>query len=179
MEDRPFFRYHPNYYSEMGGCRKDGEKGVCECCGKEVEWYVSHIYSTCRVNCICLECVSNGAAAKKFDCEFNCVRPAEFARDPKEIVSDSSRTDELLHRTPGILSWQEYDWPVCCDDYCIFLGHYDMDPVVELNLSDEDFSPYPFDEITADGMQYVKDTGYGLVYQCAHCKKYYLIVDYD
>ena len=177
MAERPIFKYQPNYYRIN---EPTDEKRACECCGKEVDLYQSHIYSaTSRPDCICLECVASGAAAEKFNGTFNGVRPEEFARDPREIVSDPARTDELTRRTPSFFSWQEYDWPVCCDDYCAFLGHYDDEPVQELELDLEDFNPCPGDELTEDGLDYVDETGDGLVFQCLHCKKYYLIVDYD
>ena len=95
MAERPIFKYQPNYYRIN---EPADEKRACECCGKEVDLYQDIIYSaTSDADCICLDCVASGAAAKKFDGEFNCV-------DPDNPVSDPARTDELTRRTPSFSS---------------------------------------------------------------------------
>ena len=88
------FKYHPNIYEDDILINK---KGVCECCGKEVEHYIEQMYSAEEVECICLECVSNGKAAEKFD--------GSFVQDA-EAVSDPEKQKELFCRTPGYLGWQ-------------------------------------------------------------------------
>ena len=169
MNQRPTFKYHPNYYRLSDPAP---EKSVCQCCGREVDVYENGLYSDEDVECVCLDFVSNGAAAKKFNGEFNSV-------DPDEQPNDPARTDEILHRTPSFDSWQDYSWPTCCDDYCAFLGHYADEPVKKLRISDDAYEAFDGDSLSADDLAYVKETGDGLVFQCLHCRKFYLIPDYD
>ena len=99
------FKYHPNIYEDDVLVHKSG---ICQCCGKQISEYIEHIYSAEDVDCICLQCVSDGTAAQKFDAEF-----VSWA----EPVSDPEKSDELFHRTPGYLGWQDENWLACCDDY--------------------------------------------------------------
>ena len=54
------FKYHPNIYEDDILVH---ENGVCQCCGKQVDEYIEHIYSSEDVECICLYCVNDGTAA--------------------------------------------------------------------------------------------------------------------
>lgn len=67
----PKFKYHPNLYTSPN-CVSivKFENSVCQCCEREVNAYIENIYSKEDINCICLNCVANGAAAKKFDGSF-------------------------------------------------------------------------------------------------------------
>ena len=124
------FKYHPNIYEEdilVHG------NGTCQCCGKSVSEYIEHLYASEDVDCICLQCVSDGSAAEKFD--------AEFIADA-EPVSDPKKTDELFHRTPGYLGWQDDYWLACCDDYCQYLGRVGNAELEELGIRDEVLQEY-------------------------------------
>ena len=57
------FTYHPNLYSND---IVKYEEGICQCCGKKVNIFINFMYAEEDVSCICLECVQNGKAAKKF-----------------------------------------------------------------------------------------------------------------
>ena len=119
------FKYHPNIYEDDILVH---ENGVCQCCGKQVDKYIEHIYSSEDVECICLYCVNDGTAAKKFD--------AEFVADA-DPVSDPEKTDELFHRTPGYLAWQDDYWIACCDDYCQYLGRVGIAELNDMGIKDE------------------------------------------
>lgn len=200
MDERPFFRYHPNYYSELKYETKycteidpdtkqyvkfrPKDKYVCDCCGKESDVHEGGMYNEhdrywVDVSSICPVCVANGAAARKFNGRFNLI-------DPDAVPSDPERSDEIQHRTPGILTYQWQEWPVCCDDYCIFLGHCLNEPVAKLNLSNEELHPYPDDEFQreylcgVDGvMEWLMDGDDLLIFHCARCGKYYMLDDSD
>lgn len=73
------FKYHPNIYEEDILVHKNG---ACQCCGKSVSEYIEHLYASEDVDCICLQCVSDGSAAEKFDAEF--IADAEPVSDPKK-----------------------------------------------------------------------------------------------
>lgn len=104
------FKYFPNIYEDDALIHAEG---VCQCCGKNVYEYIDTLYSKDDVDCICLQCVSDGSAAAKFHGDFI---------DDADPVSDPAKRDELFHRTPGYLSWQGEYWLACCDDYCKYIG---------------------------------------------------------
>lgn len=124
------FKYHPNIYEDDVLVHKSG---ICQCCGKQISEYIEHIYSAEDVDCICLQCVSDGTAAQKFDAEF-----VSWA----EPVSDPEKSDELFHRTPGYLGWQDENWLACCDDYCQYLGRVGIDELNDLGIKDEVLQEY-------------------------------------
>ena len=105
------FKYHPNLYNN------DVLKhsiGVCDCCGRKVEEYVESMYCKEKVKCICLQCISSGKAAKKFD--------GTFVQDAMPL-DDTEKKEELFCRTPGYISWQGEYWLTCCNDYCAFVDN--------------------------------------------------------
>lgn len=170
INNLPKFKYHPNLYDDPIVVF---DEEICQCCGKEVSAYIEEIYSRSDVDCICLECISNGSAAKKFDCEF--IQDAEK-------VSDSKKVDELFHRTPGYFSWQGEYWLACCDDYCEYIGAVGIDELDDLGITKEvleEYSKrknsYPIEDVKecleVDGDM----TGY--LFKCSHCGKYHLWVD--
>lgn len=168
--ERIKFKYHPNVYEDDIVVHKNG---VCQCCGKQVSEYIEHLYSAEDVDCICLQCVSDGAAAEKFD--------AEFVADA-ELVSDPQKTDELFHRTPGYLGWQDDYWLACCDDYCQYLGRVGNAELEDLGIKDEVLKEYAQRE-DAYALEDVEECMYkdgdmsGYLFRCIHCGKYHLWVD--
>ena len=164
------FKYHPNLYTDE--ILIHGE-GVCNCCGKTVTEYVEEVYSAEDLDCICLECIHNGSAAKKFDAEF-----VQYA----EKVSDPQKKDKLFHRTPGYMAWQGENWLACCDDYCEYLGPVGIQELEEMGIKKEvleDYSKqvpaYPLDVVE----EYLNKEGdmTGYLFRCLHCGKYRLYVD--
>lgn len=163
------FKYHPhlsqNQILERG-------KGVCQCCGKEVKEYIPTMYCREDIDCICLECVSNGEATKKFN--------GTFIQDAEE-VSDKEKTDELFKRTPGYISWQGEYWLACCEDYCAYIGSVGTKELEEMGIADEVFAEYDERDEYENAREYlVKDGSMaGYLFQCLHCGKYHLWVDAD
>ena len=109
----PIFKYHPDplatgIFSELE------EPAVCPCCGEETSViYEGPFYSVEEVENLCPACIANGAAAKKFDGEFQ-------DSDSTDEVDDPAKLDELVHRTPGYYGWQQEYWRAHCDDFCAF-----------------------------------------------------------
>lgn len=170
MKNLPKFKYHPNVY-ESGVVTF--QKGVCQCCGKEVEAYVSSMYCIEDISCLCLNCVADGTAAEKFD--------GEFIQDVEKRVSDDAKTDELLHRTPGYISWQGEYWLTCCDDYCQFIGDVGTKELEEMGIADEVFAEYYQKSSFDHAREYLQKAGSpaGYLFRCSHCGKYHLWVDCD
>ena len=54
----PKFKYHPNVYDKekvLDAVQFDNN--VCQCCGNKTDVYVSTMYCSGEVDCICMECV--------------------------------------------------------------------------------------------------------------------------
>ncbi|MBQ7222790.1 MAG: CbrC family protein [Bacteroidales bacterium] len=165
------FKYHPNLAEDEILIRGEG---ICQCCGKKVTEYIEQdIYAKENIDCLCLNCISDGSAAAKFD--------AEFVQDA-ESVSDPEKRDELFHRTPGYLAWQGEYWLACCDDYCQYLGVVGIEELDQFGIKDEVLREYfsHSDSYPQDILeQHLKKDGdmTGYLFRCLHCRRYRLYVD--
>ncbi len=166
---RIIFKYHPNLY-DSGVVNYS--KGICECCGDQIDEFIDSMYSTRKVNCICLKCVHNGEAAKKFN--------GTFIQDAM-CLNDEEKKEELFCRTPGYISWQGEYWLTCCDDYCAFVGNVGTSELERLGIADEIIDEYEkkgeYNNIrhtlSKDGAMC------GYLFKCLHCGQYHLWVDAD
>ena len=166
----PKFKYHPNIETDDIVIYKDG---ICQCCDEKVNAYIEQMYSSSDINCICLNCIHDGSASKKFNGSF-----IEWA----EKIDDAEKTDELFHRTPGYLGWQGENWLACCNDYCEYLGRVGIKELDGIGITEEvleEYSKrddaYPIEEVK----EYMFKDGdmSGYLFRCLHCKKYHLWVD--
>ena len=173
----PKFRYHPDPVGT--GALKQGEEKICRCCGEKTDlWYESPFYTVCDdVDCICPLCISTGAAAAKFNGEF---------QDPANVdeVSDSSKLEELISRTPGYCGWQQEYWVAHCDDYCAFIGYVGWKELVERGIDGQIEKNYRkelngFDLEDVKARLYNNGSMQGYLFQCLHCGEYFLYVDHD
>lgn len=64
MSNLPKFKYHPNIYEDDVVFHSDG---TCQCCGKEVDVFTNSMYTQHEIQCICMNCIADGSAAKKID----------------------------------------------------------------------------------------------------------------
>jgi uncharacterized protein len=107
----PLFRYHHDPLATGVVAVSDA---ICECCCKARGYVVqSGIYSAQTIENLCPWCVSDGSAAKRFS--------GEFVQDIDGKVPQSVY-EEIMHRTPGYISWQGECWLTHCDDACVFHG---------------------------------------------------------
>ena len=164
------FKYHPNLYEDDVLVKA---AGICQCCGKPVQEYIENIYCAEDVDCVCLQCVHDGSAAKKYDASF--IEDAEHVSDPK-------KTKELFFRTPGYLTWQGEYWLACCDDYCQYLGRVGIAELEALGCREQVLAEYaarehayPLDIVQESLLKNGNMSGY--LFRCSHCGKYRLWVD--
>jgi len=109
----PFFRYHPDPMENGVFVEYDSPK-TCQCCGKQETLICEGPFITDEdVSFICPECIADGRAAKVFDMEFCDVSSLNR-------ISDSDKTEELMHHTPGYYSYTFNDWLSHCGDYCAY-----------------------------------------------------------
>lgn len=166
----PKFRYHPNLYNNEIVHFDDG---ICQCCGKKVKAYIDQMYTQEEIDCICLDCVSNGSAVKKFG---GC-----FIQDAEKVIKDEKKTEELFHKTPGYMSWQGEYWLTCCNDYCEFIEDVGTKELEDLEIANEVFEDYEkrneYKNVRANLVKGGSPSGY--LFKCKHCGKYRIWVDSD
>ena len=170
----PVFKYHPDPF-RTGVFRELEEPETCPCCGKKTTTvYEGPFYSVEEVSGLCPDCIASGAAAEKFDGEF---------QDSESVdeVSDPARLEELTRRTPGYCGWQQEYWLGCCDDYCAFLGYYTWKQLEDAGLAKEIEETYREDVCGID-FEDAKDhleNNEGYLFRCLHCGKHYIYIDFD
>lgn len=147
----PDFRFHPDPVATGAVVEKPGV--TCPCCGLDRGWaYVGPLYSALPdiPDDICPWCIADGSASKKFAWgkkDFPAVFVAglgEYLRGDDgrinnfhnsalakiDITQDAK--DELYLRTPGVSSFQDIYWPVCCAEPTTYLGPREGEELLEM-----------------------------------------------
>lgn len=121
------FRYfcHPHQFSTYSE-----EPRTCTTCGEIRPGYKGPFYGAARVEFVCEECLVAGRLAE-MDVSTNIgdskalgdqLRGIYPGLDETEVEAHiCRRTDELEHRTPRPITWQDLSWPTHCGDYCCFV----------------------------------------------------------
>jgi len=170
----PKFRYHPNPLAT--GAFEESEEGViCDCCGKTTHiYYEAPFYAVEDIDYLCPTCIANGDAAKKFDGSFQ----DDYSVDD---VEDSKKLDELIYRTPGYCGWQQEYWRAHCGDFCAYLGRVGAVELKALGIMDEVLDDPMWDDVQKEMIKESVNGGHLQCYlfQCLHCKKHLLWLDFD
>jgi uncharacterized protein CbrC (UPF0167 family) len=172
----PKFTYHPDPIA-TGALKRKAAR--CPCCEKTTDFvYGRSPYCTDEVEDLCPWCIADGSAARKFDASFVDDHPLAQAGLKSEII------DEVAHRTPGYISWQQESWLTCCEDACEFHG----------DLRKEELPILPADTLVAFRTEHRIDDrvweqllesyepgGSPSIYKfvCRHCRKIHLGFDFD
>lgn len=117
----PTFKFFPNPLRTPSVVESSAP---CECCGKVDKYsYVAGIdgYTDSKgdfadVNNLCLYCIVNGEAIKKFGGAFT---------DKSSIANrtaDKAITEEIMYRTPSFSTWQDKEWLSHCKLPCVYIG---------------------------------------------------------
>lgn len=167
------FKYHPDPLKT--GAFMNDKTVKCDCCGKQTDvYYTGPFYAEEDVENLCPDCIASGAAAEKFDGEF---------QDPvsTDKVKDKKALDELILRTPGYCGWQQEYWLAHCDDYCAFLGYYDWAALEKEGVAKEIEETYREDVCMIsfeDAREYIQNNECYL-FKCLHCGKHFIYLDFD
>ncbi len=165
----PEFPYHPNAYKDG---TIDHEKGICDCCGKEVDYIIPapDIHPDAYIEALCPWCVASGAAAMRYNgitCELN---PGCCADVPLELQ------ENITLRTPPC--WPRERWLTHCKDIMAYITEaFNMDELTpyltpelkESLLLDVGIDDSGFDAFLKD----LNDDKLSVyVFQCRHCGIY-------
>ena len=171
----PAFRYHPNPL-ETGAFEESADGVVCDCCGKTTHiFYTAPFYAVEDIAYLCPECIANGEAARKYDGSFQ----DDFSVD--DGVDDPEKLDELIHRTPGYSGWQQEYWRAHCGDYCAYLGHVGARELRALGVLEEVLDDPMWDDEQKEMIRESVNGGHLQCYlfQCLHCGKHLVWMDFD
>ena len=182
VANRHEFKYHPNPIET--GAFKEGETAVCDSCGKGTKiYYTGPFYAVEEISALCPFCILSGDAAEKFDGLFQDSYSIERGH-PSDLSSfdNEDAIKEVTTKTPGYQSWQQGVWLSHCNDLCAFIGYVGWD-----NIKDklDGFVDLEADIGGTENMAYIKNnlvnggSMQGYLFQCLHCKKYRLHLDYD
>lgn len=173
--DLPFFKYHPNPLA-TGAFTQAQYAVVCDCCGCSTHiYYDGPFYSIEDIKYLCPNCIASGAAAKKFDGDFQ----DDCCLEPK--VLDADKIDELIHRTPGYSGWQQEYWRSHCGDFCAFIGYVGAAELKALGVLDEVLDDPQWSEEEKDLIKTSVNGGslQCYLFKCLHCGKHMVWMDCD
>lgn len=175
----PEFRYHPD---PIASGSVETSDVACACCGEKRGWiYAGVPYAKKDLDrVICPWCIADGSAHRKFDASF--VEADSLTDLPDEIA------DTVRLRTPGYASWQQEEWPVCCDDATAFLqpagladlrhiDHYEWEGLIMGHIVHE----MGISGGAARRLLESLDRDHGptaYVFRCLHCNRTHFHVDF-
>ena len=182
-DDYPKFKFFPNLLSSKSVIESSEP---CQCCGKVDKYsYVAGMFCEEEIVHLCLNCIANGEAAKKFKGEFY---------DRKAIANrttDKDATDEIMYRTPTYVSWQDPEWLSHCKTPCIYIGQVYIGDLFKLGIYKQVRTelaktfyykqmPMTIAEIDDMLVDMVEDSSLeGHLFKCITCDKYKLHIDLD
>lgn len=195
----PDFRLHPDPVATGAVVEKPGF--TCPCCGIDRGWaYMDSVYTANPdvPRGICPWCIADGSASEKYAWEgFPAVLVTglgeylrgddgrinsyhTFAQAEIEIAQELEV--EVYRRTPGLPSYQEIFWPVCCAEPAVYLGQREGQELLEMTG--------PLDSLIASGLseQKAKDlladaevdgSVLAHTFRCEQCGTHLVEIDMD
>lgn len=163
----PNFKYHPDPIAS--GVIEKSDK-ICRCCNAARGYiYTGPVYAIDDLDeSLCPWCIASGDAAEKFGASFADAHPLAKEGIAKEII------EEITHRTPGYVSWQQEWWLSHCNDACEFLGDASEEDIAKASadtkrqwMAEYDFGEKEWEDITR-GYKPKGDPAF-YKFRCCHC----------
>jgi uncharacterized protein CbrC (UPF0167 family) len=108
----PTFTY---YEDPLGDGTLERSNAECSACGRRRGFIATCHASGAKVPSearFCPWCIADGTAHARFGARFNSV----------DVGAAPDSRDEVERRTPGFLTWQDWDWPAHCNDAAVYRG---------------------------------------------------------
>ena len=192
------FRYHqsPHEFSTYSQ-----EVRNYDLCGKKASGYEGPFYGANKIDFVCEECLVSGKLAERNA----STNEGDFGTLKKEIQEKQSNLsseeieslvkvadDELQHRTPHVVTWQDFFWPVHCADYCCFIKEAGKPDLLKIasegqvhllfdDIDNEDFGQW-FEAAVRPDSPTDNSVAYSVgvyLFKCLHCQKYMVLWDAD
>ncbi|MGC4039132.1 MAG: CbrC family protein [Chitinophagaceae bacterium] len=106
---------------------------ACDICGFERKCFDGSFFSgEEEINAICPDCLIAGELKEMdiFTCQGDRGELEQQLREINPAMSDeeiekriNEKTEELEKTTPALITWQDWDWPACDGDYCVFIAY--------------------------------------------------------
>ncbi len=175
MTTIPTFKYNPDPI-KLGVIKQ--EATICPSCGESRDYlYDGPFYSEEEVEGICPWCIADGLAADRFDGEFQDSASCESV-EKKEYI------DELVHKTPGFVAWQQEQWLSHCGDFCAiveYVGWKEIEHLEDELAEDIEAICTDFGLTKDEFKRALKKDGnlQGYLFRCIHCNTHRLYADCD
>ncbi len=113
MDPFPTFPYFENPLDTLQTCFERTD-APCACCRIARGWvYTGNMYGHGTEDPrVCPWCIADGSASTWYPGAFNTIADGASAH----------ALDMVENRTPNPNTWQDWRWPVCCGDGCVFKG---------------------------------------------------------
>lgn len=192
------FRYHrhPHDFSSYSK-----ELQACEICGELSAGYRGVFYGDVEIEFVCEKCIINGKLAEKqiFTNLGNLHKLKIQIREKHPYLSileveslAQAKDDELIHRTPTVITWQDFEWPIHCADYCCFIkeaGKPDILKIAPVGKTHLLFQSSDDDERFREWLEDIRpdspsdnSISYSIgvyLFQCLNCQEYVALWDCD
>jgi uncharacterized protein len=155
--------------------RFEASQAPCLCCGNVRGLiYTGLIYSRREDEPrVCPWCIADGSAATAWNGTFNWIDGRNIPSAVREAVQRC---------TPDIISWQDLEWPICCNDACVFKGQAQYRQLTEHWLEagralQASYEPgWLGTETFSQFLEYFKSEcdPAAYVFQCRHCQKWHV-----
>jgi uncharacterized protein len=195
------FRYFqdPHHFSTYSD-----EAQSCDICNRVRSGYEGPFYGEEAPDWVCEECLATGRLVE-FDVTTNeadrealiqqiCQLHPELTDVEVEAIA-AHRTSIIEHATPSLVTWQPYEWPAHCGDYCRYLREVGIPDLIELapDRDGQTFFGRHLHEGYETDVSEVWDTirpdsphthrgGYSVgvyLFQCLECGEYVILWDCD
>jgi uncharacterized protein CbrC (UPF0167 family) len=129
----------------------------------------------CPLEEICPQCIANGSAIKVGYCSFS-------GSVSDKMMQHDQKIEELYGKTPKVSSWNEFEWPDHCDDFCQYNGDKTVEEFRsenEIELINKFINWKPtIEDIVSIKMNYAVPSMVSVhKFFCLTCKKEILILD--
>ena len=167
-DDQPYFRFNPGAYGDRRSFERSSE--VCDVCSRPCVWkYTGGIYAKEEPAVVCARCIATGELGRFFGEKHFSLQDIGISG------AEPGLEKEVLQRTPGVASYNAFDWPVLDAKPLAFVGYgedRDLFDIVAVRSAIE----AAFEEI---GQKIDGPTSYALVFKEIDGERYRAVVDFD